>query len=107
MEYDKHKEYKNKQKGWIKKNNIKVGDKVKVLRRAENYEGGWGTFWSLSEQDKTIGKVYEIEHVGTYSVALRMRKGMLCYPYFVLELVKQEPKTMTLAQIREFYKNGG
>jgi hypothetical protein len=127
MKYDKDEEYKYKQrqKEWIKKHNLKKGDKVKVLRRAENYEDGWGTYWSLngslSEQDKTIGKVYEIYAIMDNSIRLDVNGILLYYyPYFVLEpviqtqkLKVQKPKykpytkTMTLKQIREFYQKGG
>jgi hypothetical protein len=119
------KEYAERQKEWIKKHNLKVGDKVKVLRRAENHKGGWGTYWPC-QIDDTVGKTYEVDTISDYSIRLRLNKESggfsgyfdWWYPYFVLEPVKQEPKTpkpkykpytktMTLAQIREFYQKGG
>ncbi len=113
--------YERSQKLWIEKHGFKVGDKVKVLRKAEDFEDGWSTFW-CSEQDKTIGKVYQIESfVNNRSVRLYVGYFVVHYPYFVLEPVKaQTPKrktpipqkskyasynkTMTLKEIREFFR---
>jgi hypothetical protein len=113
--------YERAQRLWVKKHNLKVGDKVKVLRKAERDEGGWKSFWPW-QMDDTVGKTYEVDTISDYSIRLRLNKesgGSLLwfYPYTVLEPVKQEPKakppkpkykpyrkTMTLVQIREFFR---
>jgi len=78
---------------WIQLNNIKVGDKVRVLRKAESFENGWNGYW-VREMDKFIGKVLTVnkieEEIST--------KESLYYPYFVLEKVEVEEE--------KFYKIG-
>lgn len=66
---------------------IKVGDKVKVLRKAKNSEMGWGNAW-VEEMDKTIGRTFlviEIEKQAGIQLDLNL---CLDFPFFVLEVVE-------------------
>jgi hypothetical protein len=73
---------------------FKVGDKVRVLRKANDYELGWCNGWS-SEKDKYIGKVVEIDSV-CFSGSVVI--GSWVFPWFVLELVEpvSEKHTITI-----------
>jgi len=60
---------------------IKVGDRVKVLRRAKSFEMGWSEVWN-SDMDATIGKEYTVTEVQPRTI------GLSCgwfFPFFVLE----------------------
>jgi hypothetical protein len=79
--------------------NFKVGDKVKILRKADDFELGWSTFWP-SEKDKYIGKVGKIiKVVPSYgSIAVAVEGEVWLSPWFVLELVEpvSEKHTITI-----------
>ena len=82
-------DYKTKQNQWIKENNIKVGDKVKIVRSAMSYEYGWENVW-ISIMDKYIGKVFTIEpesYTGNRGIMLGDAKHY--FPWFVLEPVNK------------------
>jgi len=72
-----------------KASGLKVGDKVRVLRKAENFEGGWNGTW-FPDKTQCIGKEYEIKEDNNGS-------GFAFYgwhfPYFVLEKVEKEVKS--------------
>ena len=64
---------------------LKVGDYVKVLRKAESYEAGWWSRWP-ADMDKyvgQIGRIYEL-HKGSIRVGLATGEWWN-FPYFVLE----------------------
>jgi len=89
------KSYANRQAEWIKKHNVKVGDKVKVLRKCADYEDGWGETW-VKDMEANIGKVNRIKHLchSSLGISLEVPCNAFFYPYFVLEPVK-EPETET------------
>lgn len=71
---------------------IKVGDKVKVVRKAENHEDGWGNMW-IPLMDPAVGNEYEVIGVhGISGITINFYLG-LTFPYFVLSKVveKSEP----------------
>jgi len=68
---------------------IKVGDQVRVTRKAGDWEGGWGNEWA-DEMDDFIGKICEVESEGNLSgVAVRCPEldDWFGFPYFVLEII--------------------
>jgi hypothetical protein len=70
---------------------IEEGDTVKVLRKAENYEMGWTTFWEES-MNKTIGNKYKVRRK-TGMVGFELDLGDTAswnFPFFVLELVEKK-----------------
>ena len=86
---------------------LKVGDTVKILRKAEEGEGGWT---NLEETDTLIGKTGEITGVIRclgVKVFVEEENDWWYFPYFVLEKVednetpkhvepvKQEEKKLT------------
>lgn len=65
---------------------IKVGDTVRVLRKAAAYEMGWGTGWVDGAMDSYIGREWQVTDVaGAEGVTLG---GSWCFPFFVLEKTK-------------------
>lgn len=59
---------------------IKVGDKVKVLRKAKSYEMGWSQTWDR-EMDLCVGKEYIVKNVNSFGISI----NGLYFPFFVLE----------------------
>jgi hypothetical protein len=68
-----------------KKSGIKIGDKVKVLRRAENNEEGWRNSWE-KEMDNSIGKILKVTN-DSEECGFELDDCMqnFEYPYFILE----------------------
>jgi len=67
---------------------IKVGDRVRVLRRAGDREMGWFNYWN-SHMDDTIGKEYTVTEVRPRTI------GLSCdwfFPFFVLEKIFPTPR---------------
>ena len=69
-----------------KASGIKVGDKVKVLRKADNYEMGWQMPWDV-KMDEFIGK--ECIVTIDYDSDGFFIKGSM-FPFFCLELVDKK-----------------
>lgn len=93
---DKFTVYARKQKEWIKKNNIKVGDKVKITKKVNSLEDGWGCHWN-GEMNSAVGKCGKIISIDDEEEA--RNTGILIivdgydeywYPYFILEKVEKE-----------------
>ena len=77
---------------------IKVGDKVKVIRVAKNYENGWDNVWNNYSKisGKTMDNFVNEIHIVTYDhIELGFELDHAwTFPYFVLEKIYQEEKTM-------------
>ena len=63
---------------------IKVGDFVKVLRKAKTNEMGWDNGWD-EDMDQYVGQVFRVQYVGPYGIGLE--KTLYEFPFFVLERV--------------------
>ena len=82
--------YEERQAEWIKENDIKVGDKVRIVRKARANEGGWDNNWVPSMSD-TVGEVGRvIDDSSAVGIRVETDDCSFAYPYFVLE--KVEPK---------------
>ena len=92
---------------------LKVGDKVKILRKAKDDENGWDNYW-FEEMDTWVGKTGEIIEDGGgegLKVFLEEENDWWFFPYFVLEKVednetpkhvepvKQEEKKITFYSV--------
>lgn len=87
--------YAASQAKWIADNDVKKGDKVRIVRKADKNEGGWGVFWN-PDMDEAVGKVGTVRHIPTNWGASGIEVdvpavSLFLYPYFVLEKV-EEPK---------------
>lgn len=78
--------YEDQVKQWIEENNLKVGDYVKVTRRAENHADGLDDYWYDLMRD-SVGKILKVKEISNFI----MLDNGINYPYFVLEKV-EEPK---------------
>ncbi len=66
---------------------IKVGSKVKVVRKFENREGGCDV--DFREKACYVGKVFSVTQIDSESIAISTNQvGQRFFPYFVLEPVK-------------------
>ena len=78
-----------------KASELKVGDKVKIIRTAISYEQGWNTSWCPG-MDNMVGKIYTIiTDINTNGFQFTI--GGYAFPYFVLE--KERPKYITFPKI--------
>lgn len=73
-----------------KQSNLKEGDKVKILRKAEDYEFGWENSWSPF-MSNMIGKIMVISKDNLqYGFSLRYyheTNSHFDFPYFILEKI--------------------
>lgn len=90
------KSYIERQDEWIKKNDIKIGDKVRIIRKAADMEDGWGVGWASSSMDSFIGKEARVRRInGRAGIHAGCDNGLGSwnFPYFVLEkVVKHKDK---------------
>ena len=68
---------------------IKVGDSVKIIRRAESNEQGWGMVWvhGMNNAVGKIGTVYRDTKGSGFAVRIEGINEDYCYPYHVLKKV--------------------
>ena len=67
-----------------KKSGIEAGDRVKVIRRARNYESGWGLEWS-DNMDNCVSEILTVNfNAGDWGFYF---KNIGWIPFFVLEKV--------------------
>lgn len=69
---------------------LKIGDMVKITRKAKSNEDGWDNNWDKG-MDKYIGKEFVISF-DAHKHGFRLLNESYCYPYFILELVNPEEK---------------
>jgi len=82
--------YEEAQNEFVKFHDLKVGDKVKILRKASVGEMGWELKWD-SRMDTTIGKtatVVEMDRLGV--MTKEPGSNLWIYPFFVLEKIKEK-----------------
>ena len=76
-----------------KASGLKVGDKVRVMRKAVSREGGWDASWNDEYMTPFVGGVFTIwsdrQEIG---FELERNGEYFYFPYFVLE--KVEPKVI-------------
>ena len=75
---------------------IKVGDTVKVLRKAKSHEMGWSASWVAPDMDAMVGKEFVVDGI--------FHEGGICrdkwaFPFFVLEKVKDAPVKSSIEQL--------
>lgn len=83
------------------KKKVPVGSKVKVLRKAKDFELGWDNVW-VKEMDSTVNNVYEVLKYNDYGVLLSINtRERLYYPFFVLKLIKLRKKNINLNLLKK------
>ena len=71
---------------------LKVGDKVKILRKVVSHKDGWGDTWNEEGMDDFVGRIGKI--VGElpcagFKILLKEKNDWYFFPYFVLEKVEE------------------
>lgn len=87
--------YKTLHKVIIEETGLKVGDTVKVFRKAKDGELGWHNSW-LSSMDGVVGELCEISSIHTLR-GVRLKDRSFQYPIYVLEKVKEAAPTFNLS----------
>lgn len=78
-----------------KVSDFNVGDTVKVLRKAKDYELGWANVWE-SDMDDFVGKTFVVKRLA-HDAGVCLTANGYYFPFFVLEKVKQSvPKSMKI-----------
>ena len=85
---EKELSYEERQVEWFRANNIRRGDKVRIVRKAESHEGGWSDIWVGNE----VGKIGVIDVIHPDNIRVKTNTASHWYPYFVLEKVEDEPE---------------
>ena len=76
--------YSERAKKWVEANDIKVGDYVKVTRKANENEHGWKGLW-LDDMDESVAKTLMVKNIGIYVYTAEALKRMVSLPVGVLE----------------------
>lgn len=103
----KEEPYSERAKKWIKENDLKVNDYVKVTRKAEIYEDGWDSLWNDSMTDY-IGKALKVLAINSLRglISLDCDDTVYDFPYFVLEKTEPpKPKYVQFQDGREFFNS--
>ncbi len=97
---EKKKPYEERQAEWVKENDIQDGDKVRLLRKAEDHEDGWGCYWGTGIVGD-VGKIIGLDSL--WGVRVSFSESSYWYPFFVLEKVKEEyiPFDLSLQEDRD------
>lgn len=82
--------YEERQAEWIKENNIKIGDHVRLIRAASSGEDGWPNGWP-GKATRWVGKMLEVHgfNEGNIRCLNLEEKDWFGFPYFVLEKVME------------------
>ena len=86
------KSYEERQAEWVKENNLKPGDKVKILRRFERGECGVPFGFDDIVMTDLIGEICEVYEIidGAIGVYDKTRSNFRCWPYFCLKKIEYE-----------------
>ncbi len=79
-----------------KASGIKAGDKVKVLRKASDYELGWDNTWDES-MDEMVGKEYAVSNVA--DCGIEVSDAGCSLPFFILEVKPLEIKACQVKRV--------
>ena len=86
-----------------KASGLKIGDRVKVIRKAKNHEQGWRSFWS-DEMDGFIGKecvIMRDKNAQGFALHNPANPRPFYFPYFVLEAVTPSDNALLINRIAE------
>jgi hypothetical protein len=75
-------QYGERQSQWIAANCLEIGDKVKVIGRANDRERGWANTWSSGMND-FIGKEFTLEEnfIGNGCFGIQLRNKNIIYEF--------------------------
>jgi hypothetical protein len=69
---------------------LKVGDRVKLLRKAKSHEKGWDNSWE-EEMDLRVGHTGRISSIGCVGISVEFWDDYpaYSYPFYVLKKVRK------------------
>jgi len=80
--------YKAMQGAMVEAMDLKVGDTVKVLRKANDNELGWRCSWNDSAMDRTVGSNYKVDTISEWGVRMDIDGEYYTFPIQVLTKVE-------------------
>jgi len=89
-----------------KASGFRVGNRVKIIKKASSFENGWQDIW-IEEMDSCVGKTGKIkEDCGSYGFLVEMDDSNYYYtfPYFCLKKVSSNFTTKLLEFFLKFRK---
>ena len=80
--------YEERQAEWVKKHDIKVGNRVRLIRAASNEEDAWPNVWPCTA-DGWIGNILRVMDIDSQNIVCYNPDSddWFGFPYFVLEKV--------------------
>lgn len=83
--------YEERQSEWVKTNDIKVGDKVRIIREFYDYEDSFSYIFHFPEMKRLIGKICEISSLWTNGIKVfnEDKSSTWIWPFFCLEKVEE------------------
>lgn len=81
------------QREWVEKNGLKVGDRVRILRKPIDFEDDWRGVWCKA-MDGYVGKVVNVLAIHSGNIIIGADGHRSLCPYFVLEKVTEAESTM-------------
>ena len=82
--------YEKRQAEWVKKHDVKVGDRVRLIRAASNEEDTWPNVWP-DKANEWVGKTLKVREISYVGIACYNPEAgdWFGFPYFVLEKVME------------------
>lgn len=76
----------------LKRLNLKKGDKVKVISKAESYKLGWDDAW-VPPMDRFVNRICEVDKIDNFAIGVRIKhpeqNWFYWFPAFCLEKVRE------------------
>ena len=69
-----------------KKCELKIGDVVKITRKAETYENGWNNAWVTPNMNRYVNQIHKINIITDVGIFLEDCANF-AFPYFILKKV--------------------
>ena len=95
--------YELQQEKWVEKVGLKVGDKVRIVKKWEKGEGGCDCAMGFLQEVNLVGYVDSIEKDSIY---VALHSGPYHTPYFALEKVEDEYRPFANAEEFKPYREG-
>ena len=85
-----NKSYEERQAEWVKKHDVKVGDRVRLIRAASNEEDAWPNVWPRTANG-WVGNILKVYDINERNIACYNPEAgdWFGFPYFVLEKVME------------------
>ena len=82
--------YGERQAEWVKNHDVKVGDRVRLIRAASNEEDTWPNVWP-DKANEWVGKILKVREISEVGIACYNPEAgdWFGFPYFVLEKVME------------------